>query len=137
MSPELSLGPLNSPSIEFSREEIYPIVAYILQNAHDLNDDRVDNIRTFIGLDTAYLHRGTEWLFRCLETVCKAILAGEAHPINRYQLKFSEVGSWLTVNMKTDDIPPESKGAAQRYLDFLAAHPDHWPPKFDEASDNA
>lgn len=126
MTPTLSLGPWDSPSIEIMPWDIYPIIALMIETGDPLDKDVLESVWTFVQLDTLYLHGDSEGFFAKLEDTCQRIRAGELTHYSAVKLKNGEFAGYLDLHAKDGVVTPGVKEAAQRFLDFLAAHPDLW-----------
>jgi hypothetical protein len=127
MIPTLSLGPLlDEPSIEFMPEDIYPMVALMLDGHSALRPVDVVNILTFLRLDTLYLNDEAKAFFRDLEAISRGIVADELTHYDVAKIRTSEFADDLRIYANDGVISPGVKAAARRFLDFLAANPNHW-----------
>lgn len=126
MTPTFSLGPFPAPSSEFMPREIYPIIALMVQAHEPLPQDVSDAVWDFLKMDTLYLDREAERFFELLEDTCRRIVADELTQYSALKVKTSEFAGCLDIHANDGVVTEGAKGAARRFLDFLAAHPDHW-----------
>ncbi|ESQ77187.1 hypothetical protein [Asticcacaulis sp. AC402] len=127
MIPYLKLGPLDAPKLEIMPSDVNPVVALMIEHYSPLNEDDLDNVWTFVQLDGLFLGEDTESFFLKFETLCQRILVGELVQYDLDRIRTSEFADYLKRGMDDGVIGPGVKAAAQRFLEFLAAHPEHWP----------
>ena len=127
MNPILKLGPYDSPSIEFYRSEIDPIVFLMVEVNRPLSPLDLDHVLSFVELDSLYLDDASLGFFLMLESVSKKIVGGE---LTRFTINEDLPAAFKShFDRYPSDglITQESKLAAQRFLDFLGRHSNHWP----------
>jgi len=133
MTPTLILGPSDSPSIEFMPQDIEPLVILMIEFCRPLSASELDSVWAFTGLDTLHLREGSIGFFLKLEDMCGRVLAGELTRYDVEKIKNSEFAGYLDRFCTDGVLTPGVRVAARRCLDFLAANPNFWPPKFAEA----
>ena len=127
MIPTLKLGPLDSPRLEIMPEEINPIVALLIEECPSTDCDVLNSVWSFLLLDCLHLSQSTEEFFISVENVCKRIVVGELTTFSADRIKASEFEGFLRKGVDEGVVTEATKIAAQRFLDFLAAHPEKWP----------
>lgn len=127
MTPTISLGPFDSPSLEIMPWDIHPIITTMAGRFPSMSTEVRDSIWSFLQLDTLFLEDETEEFFSALEGVCRGIVNGDVSQYSIIDVKNSEFSSDLKRNANDGVITPGVKAAAQRFLDFLAANPEWWP----------
>lgn len=125
MIPTLSLGPWDAPSFEVLPEDMNPIVALLIEQFSTADQD--NNLFQFLTLDTISLRDGSEEFFLRFENICKRIVSNEFAQYSVAKIQMSEYASYFKGGVGDGVISNGVKVAAQRFLDFLANHPDYWP----------
>ena len=127
MTPTLSLGPFDSPSIEFVPRDIEPLVILLMEQNAPLTNDTLACVWTFIQLDSLHLREGSEGFFLKLENTCRRVVEGELTWFDVTKIRGSEFDGYLHRHLGDGSVTASVKIAAQRFLDFLAANPGYLP----------
>ncbi len=125
MPPTLYLSDGETPSIEFLRREIYPLVALLLEMGAPLKEHTHESVWAFVSLDTLRLDDRSREFFLMLERVCQEVIKGKISEFDIKLVEQSEFAGFL-VALGDGKITDAVRSAAQRYLAFLTAHPQHW-----------
>jgi hypothetical protein len=132
MKPTIALGPWDSPKIEFMPEDVEPLIILILQVYSPLDSADMASVWSIVGLDTLHLDELSASLFVKLEDISHRVLAGELTQYSVGIVANSEFAGSLDRFVTDGLVTPGTPLAAQRFLNFLAAHPNYWPPRFAE-----
>jgi hypothetical protein len=127
MTPTLSLGPWDSPAIEFMPQDIEPLVVLLMQRHAPLDEDTLGSVWTFVSLDTLHLSERSSDFFEKLEGICREVVSGRLTHFDAEQIRGSEFDGYLHRYLGDGSITSGVREAAERFLDFVAANPSHWP----------
>lgn len=130
VTPTLKLGPWDSPSLELMPQAIEPLLVLAVQRNAPLNQTDLDAVWSFVRLNTVYLGEHSKRLFLKLEEACKCVVSKEVETFDADAVRMSEFAGYLDRFLGDGVLTPTAKHAAQVFLDFLAAHPTYWPPRF-------
>ncbi len=80
-------------------------------------------------IDGVYLHGNSAGFFRLFEQTCRGIVAGELVQCDVARFQSSEYDGWLRGGLGDGRVTEAVIVGARAYLNFLANHPSHWPPR--------
>jgi len=127
MTPTFKLGPGDAPAIEILPSEINPLVALLVEERAPLDGEILNSILSFLQLDSLYLSKNSESFFLGFESICGRVVAGDLIQYSVARVETSEFAGYLKGGAGEGIVTSAIRAAAQRFLDFLAKHPDHWP----------
>ena len=130
MIATLKLGPWDSPSIELMPSALEPLLVLMIERNAPLDEADLKAVWSFVQLDTVFLSERSKGLFFKLEETCKCVAAGQVETFDADAVRMSEFAGYLDRYLGDGVLTPAAKHAAQVFLDFLAAHPTYWPPRF-------
>ncbi|NEX91886.1 hypothetical protein [Caulobacter sp. 17J65-9] len=125
MIPTIYLGPAgDAPEFEILDEDLYPIVAMVIESKPALSDDEINSLSMFLALDTLHLDSEAGNLVSRFADVCQRILAEELVKYHPGTLTASDEFCWYLRPgcVGEGGVTPGVKDAAKRFLDFLAAN---------------
>ncbi len=145
MLPTILLGhPASSasddpPEMEFSRAEIHPIAACVFDlnfEVFETSEALIAELFGFVDGDVMFLDAGSAPVFRMFEDACRKIVDGEITQFDLARLQASEAKHHIILDYgEHGRLEPEVVVGAKRFLGFLAANPDYWPPRFGDTSE--
>jgi hypothetical protein len=130
MIPSLSLGPpWDAPQVEITRPDLYPILAALVGGSAETDKDLHDCVFILLSMDGIFLDPDVEPFFAAFEATCRQIVGGHVTAYDPRWIEIDDFQSCVAQSfINNGTITPGAKVAAKRFLDFLAAHPDLWPP---------
>jgi hypothetical protein len=127
MNPLISLGPYEAPDFDLLHEDLYPILASLIERSEPLSEETWNALLCWLQLDTVFLADDTRNFFLKFEDACRRIASEEVTSYNPSWTQTHDI-EWNLRRFPNDGVVTTgAKTAAQGYLDFLAAHPD-WRP---------
>lgn len=126
MKPALALGACGAPEVEFFRDEIYPLMALVLDADKPLPPLDRNQVLAFFQGDFLFLDSQSQGVFRRLADVCEQIVSGS---LDRFDIAVADepaFAGFLRPHVSDGTITNDVRAAAKRLLDFLEANPAHW-----------
>ncbi len=128
MIPTLFLGrEPDVPSFEIQRRELYPILAVLVASTTSSEESKF-GLMHILWLDTLHLHSDSAPFFLALEDTCKQIVAGNIVEYDHSVAATDELYGFLLLPDDGGVLGPKVVDEAQRFIDFLNANGDRWPP---------